>query len=160
MVNGEEQKKPPVTPPPPVEPQEYFPGFKLESTQLARSRYQAQKRLTGASRELEKTSRFAGFKFGHSFGLPMIPFPQFVPDKEFQQLLSQRKAAVEVATQEYTKVSWRQQVLQSLPIILLDRQSGIRSIDDVVAAFPNEFIDDSDQQWLQGIWNKAEGLRR
>ncbi len=168
MTMPPEEKKPPVKPlvPPPPEQQEYFPGFKLESVQLARGRYQAQKRLSVASRELEKVKQL-GIRHPIS-GIPGFRPPEgffapaqggLVSDEEFQRMLQQSRAELELATQEYTKVSWRQQVLQSLPIILLDRQSGIRSMDELISAFPNEYIDDSDQQWLQGIWNKAQGLR-
>jgi len=161
----EEEKKPPVIPPPPVEPTEYFPGFKLESTQLAKSRYQAQKRLTEASREFEKVKQL-GIKHPLSGIWGFAPPPGFfspaagglMSEKDYQRMLQQSQAELDAATQHYTKASWRQQVLQSLPIVLLDRQSGIRSIDEVVAAFPNEFMDDSDQQWLQDVWSKAEGL--
>ncbi len=158
---------PPVTPPPPVEQQEYFPGFKLEATQLAKGRYQAQKRLAEASRGLEKVKR-TGIVGGPLFNLftGVVRISDFrttfedilAPGEALQRYLLESRQAVFEATRDYAKVSWRQQVLQSLPIILLDRQSGIRSIDDVMAAFPNEFLDDSDQQWLQGIWSKAQGL--
>jgi len=165
MTMPPEEKKPPVVPPPPPEPQEYFPGFKLESTQLARGRYQAQKRLTEASRELEKAKQLGirhpisgipGFRPPAGFFAPATG--GLMPEADYQRMLQQSRAELETATMDYTKVSWRQQVLQSLPIVLMDRQGGISSIDDVVSAFPNEFIDDSDQQWLQGIWNKASVL--
>lgn len=154
----------PVVPPAP-EPQEYFPGYKLEAAQLGRTRYQAQKRLTEASRGLEKVQKLGVrhplsgvFGFGPGEGYFATIGQGIISEEDYKRTLAESQAAMELAIQEDTKISWKQQVLTSLPIVLMDMHSGIRSIDELVEAFPNEFIDDTDRQWLEGLWERAKGL--
>ena len=120
MTNGEKPPTRPVelvppptppTPPPPAQPEEFFPGFRAESTRIAQTRYQVQKRVNDASRQLEKVrrmgiahplSRLPGFRPPPGFIAPVGG--GIALEEDVQQLVAEAQEEFQLATQRVVQV--------------------------------------------------------
>ncbi|MDD4987055.1 MAG: hypothetical protein PHQ43_15060, partial [Dehalococcoidales bacterium] len=149
---------------PPVQPSEYFPGFQQQFQQATAQTLRAAKRVEAAQARMQAAIQpWQWRQFGvTSGGLTVLPFwpasLKFIPPGQLAASKEDAQAELDAATREYTRASWRQTVLNGLPFMLADDESGVRTEEDVLRALPNRFANDEDNQWLQDTFKQLQYL--
>jgi len=160
-----------VTPTPP-EPVEYYPGYQRQYKAFGELYARAEARLTEARRKLSELppSRVSTRMFWQSQkGGISIPLPfaniHILSKEDFDRQWKDAQAELDAATQEFARMSWRQQMITSLPIILADPDSGVQTVEDVyvwsstpAGRSPEEFLLEGDKAWLQEAFSNLQYL--
>lgn len=170
LAEGEEEEprplEPPPPPPPPVQPEEYYPGYKRQFVATGELAARAAERVQVAQRRMQELQSQYGLRMfweiphRGTWSFPVLPFVQFqfTPKEEFTRQREEAQVELDAATREFSRFSWRQNLMMSLPYFLADPESDVRTLEDVMRELPNEYLLEGDRRWLEETFGKFEYL--